>query len=193
MANLTTREKLLLKGFDLFLASGYNATGIQEITDAVNVSKGSFYNHFKQKEKFAVEMIDNFANQLTKEHQIAFSNKKLKPLKRIEKFYGGKIKNIAGKKLFHKGCVISNMCQEVAGNSDKFANSIERAFEGMSKALANCLEEAKTEGTLSADTNTKLLAEFILNSWNGALMRVKASRNSMALDAFKKYLQTLEN
>ena len=60
MAKKSTREDLLKKGFDLFHTNGYHATGIQEITDTVGVSKGSFYNHFKKKEKFAAEMIDNF-------------------------------------------------------------------------------------------------------------------------------------
>lgn len=189
--NLTTREKLLKKGFDLFLTQGYNATGIQEITDAVNVSKGSFYNHFKKKEKFAVELIESFANQLAYEHHLALSNKKLKPLKRIEKFYFQKIKSILGRGYFLNGCIISNMCQEVAGNSDLFARVINKAFEGMRGALENCLDEAKADGAISVNTNTGLLAEFILNSWNGALMRVKASRNSKAFDAFKKYLQTI--
>ena len=37
-------ERLIAAGLDLFLNQGYNATGIQQLTDHARVPKGSFYN-----------------------------------------------------------------------------------------------------------------------------------------------------
>ena len=193
MTKNNTREDLLQKGFDLFHIKGYNGTGIGEITGAVKVSKGSFYNHFKKKESFVIEMLDNFGEILATEHQQILSNPKLKPLERVKQFYESKTKSVIQVTQFKKGCIISNMCQEVADNSELVAKSVDQAFEGMRIALSNCLEEAKTLGSIDTDEDTELLAEFILNSWNGALMRVKASRNSKALDAFLRYLNSIGN
>ena len=169
MAKNSTRESLLQRGFDLFHTNGYHATGIQEITDTVGVSKGSFYNHFKKKEKFAAEMIDNFGKQLASEHKEALSNPKQKPLERIIKFYKAKTTAVIHIEHFRKGCFISNMCQEIADQSELIAKSIDLAFNGMTQALADCLEEAKNEGSISPETNTEYLAEFILNSWEWRL------------------------
>jgi TetR/AcrR family transcriptional repressor of nem operon len=188
----TTRDKLLQNGFHLIRKNGYNATGIKEITDSINVSKGSFYNHFNKKEKYIVELLDNYGRQLVSEHQIALSNKNIKPLQRIENFYNEKIENVIHKERFLKGCLMSNMCQEEADKSDLIAQSIDITFDGIQQALINCLDEAKKIGSISAITNTEQLAEFILNSWNGTLMRVKASRNSKAFDAFRSYIQKLK-
>lgn len=187
----TKREQILKEGFELFHAQGYHATGIKEITDAVNTSKGSFYNHFKKKENFAIELIEDFGKQLIQEHQEALNRKELTPFKRIEHFYITKIETVTHKLHFQKGCFLSNMCQEEADKSETMAKSIDFAFNGMQQALSKCLKEAINQGEIKNNLNTDLLAEFLLNSWNGALMRVKASRNSKALEAFQEYIKSL--
>lgn len=59
-----TPHQLLIAGRELFSRHGYNATGIQQITDLAGVPKGSFYNHFDCKETFAVAIIDQYAAEL---------------------------------------------------------------------------------------------------------------------------------
>src|SRR5688572_13073976 len=54
-------ERLLAAGLELFLRQGYNATGIQQITDQAGVPKGSFYNHFDSKEAFGAAIVDRYA------------------------------------------------------------------------------------------------------------------------------------
>ena len=56
--------RLTQAGRDLFSRQGYNATGIQQITDHAGVPKGSFYNHFESKEVFAVAIIEQYAEHL---------------------------------------------------------------------------------------------------------------------------------
>ncbi|TYA71532.1 TetR/AcrR family transcriptional regulator [Seonamhaeicola marinus] len=187
----TTKENLLQKGAELFLLQGYHATGIGEITNAIDVSKGSFYNHFKKKEKFVVQILDDFGTVLAKEHTDALSDIKYTPFNRIVVFYEEKINKVIHSEQFLKGCLISNMCQEIADKSDMIAQSIDKAYVGMHKALKNCLEEAKKSNQITDNVDTDLMAEFIINSWNGALMRVKASRNSKALDAFLEFLKSI--
>ena len=63
------RDNLLNQGVTLLMKQGYHGTGLQEILDAVNVPKGSFYNYFGSKEDFGAEVIqhyiDPFITQLT--------------------------------------------------------------------------------------------------------------------------------
>ena len=63
------RDNLLNQGVTLLMGQGYHGTGLQEILDAVNVPKGSFYNYFGSKEDFGAEVIqhytDPFIAQLT--------------------------------------------------------------------------------------------------------------------------------
>ena len=54
------RENLLNHGVALLMQQGYHGTGLQEILDAVQVPKGSFYNYFGSKENFAAEIIGHY-------------------------------------------------------------------------------------------------------------------------------------
>ena len=54
------REGLLNQGVVFFMNQGYHGTGLQEILDAVNVPKGSFYNYFSSKEEFGAAVIQHY-------------------------------------------------------------------------------------------------------------------------------------
>ena len=51
------RENLLTQGVTMLMGQGYHGTGLQEILDASNIPKGSFYNYFGSKENFGAEVI----------------------------------------------------------------------------------------------------------------------------------------
>lgn len=53
----TTREKLLQTAHDLFYRDGFHAVGLENILDAVGVSKTTFYNHFESKEDLFLEVL----------------------------------------------------------------------------------------------------------------------------------------
>ena len=55
-----TRQKILEVGAEIIHLKGYNHTGLQEILQAAGVPKGSFYNYFKNKEDFGLQVIDFF-------------------------------------------------------------------------------------------------------------------------------------
>ena len=51
------RENIIHESMKLFSLKGYINTGINEIIDAVNSSKGGFYNHFTSKEELFHEVL----------------------------------------------------------------------------------------------------------------------------------------
>lgn len=46
-----TRERLLAAGWTLYLSKGFEATTVEEITNAADVAKGTFFNYFSSKEE----------------------------------------------------------------------------------------------------------------------------------------------
>lgn len=46
-----TQERIIEASVKLFLEKGYEQTTIQDILDALNLSKGGLYHHFKSKEE----------------------------------------------------------------------------------------------------------------------------------------------
>ena len=47
--NMNTKEKILLISLHLFAQNGYEATSVADIAEAVGVTKGALYKHFKNK------------------------------------------------------------------------------------------------------------------------------------------------
>ena len=57
-----TKQNLVDAGSQLFLERGYNETGLNDILAAAGVPKGSFYHHFRSKEDFALEVVDQYGH-----------------------------------------------------------------------------------------------------------------------------------
>ncbi len=50
MSQPTTRERIEEKADELFYEAGFGATSFADIADAVGISRGNFYHHFKSKD-----------------------------------------------------------------------------------------------------------------------------------------------
>lgn len=60
----STRDRLMKAGKRLFGERGYHSVNIHEITDAANLSVGTFYKHFESKEVFFREQILSAGHEL---------------------------------------------------------------------------------------------------------------------------------
>jgi len=56
----TTKNRIIQKGAELVYLKGFNNTGIQEVLQAAEVPRGSFYFYFKNKEEFGLCLVDYF-------------------------------------------------------------------------------------------------------------------------------------
>lgn len=59
-----TRRRILDSAVDLFDESGYGETGLADILQRAEVSKGAFYYHFDSKEAVAVAVIEEYRHRL---------------------------------------------------------------------------------------------------------------------------------
>ena len=61
-----TKQRLIEAGLAMLLEHGYGSLGVQALLDATGVPKGSFYHHFKDKEDFALTVIDTYIGEVHK-------------------------------------------------------------------------------------------------------------------------------
>lgn len=59
-----TRRRILDSAVDLFDELGYGETGLADVLQRANVSKGAFYYHFDSKEAVATAIIEDFRHQM---------------------------------------------------------------------------------------------------------------------------------
>lgn len=59
-ARPSTRDRIVAASFQLFLAHGFDGTGLSQILSATGLSKGAFYHYFPTKEALYREVIESF-------------------------------------------------------------------------------------------------------------------------------------
>jgi TetR/AcrR family transcriptional regulator, transcriptional repressor for nem operon len=178
-----TRLELLEVGTDLILEKGYNHCGLDEILKAAGVQKGSFYHFFKNKEDFALQVVDAYAEQRLEQLDRDLGDADYRPLERLRHFFEGAARRHRDRG-YRKGCLFGNLGQEMADQSEVFRTRLEEVLSLYRAKIANCLREAQSAGELRTDLKAELLAGFCLNSWEGALLRMKVAKGYEPLEDF---------
>jgi TetR/AcrR family transcriptional repressor of nem operon len=180
---VTTRTALIEAGTQLILEKGYNNTGLEEILKEAKVHKGSFYHFFKNKEDFGLQVVAEYAAVRLGSLDEQLNNQELGPLARLRRYY-----ELAGHRHqrlgYRKGCLFGNLGQEMADQSEVFRTRLEDVLSEYRAKIARCFREAQRVGDLRADLDVDRLAGFCLNSWEGALLRMKVAKSYEPLDDF---------
>src|SRR3954471_15803973 len=87
MRQTDMRQHLLATGLKVLHARGFNGCGVQEITTAANVPKGSFYNHFDSKEQFGAEVLGRYWEERASRGQAILSDESKPPLERLKTYF----------------------------------------------------------------------------------------------------------
>lgn len=185
----SAREKIIAVGVEIVAVSGFNATGIDAILKAAGVPKGSFYHHFGTKENFGIEVINLFAENYTRKLHGYLDDETLTPLQRIRRYLEESIERTVQDN-FSKGCLIGNLGQELAAQSERFRCRLEEVFHDWLGLFAKCLHEAQQVGELNPGLDPQLLAGFLLSGWEGAILRAKVMRSPEPLKQFVNVLFT---
>ena len=183
MARGQTKERLLDIGRDVFLELGYHHAGIEAILQAAGVPKGSFYNYFQSKEDFGLQVIDHFAACHDAELDRSLGNAGVSPAERIRSYFEVVIAHLEAGEC-RRGCLIGNLSQEMAAQSETFRARLEEVFSRWVDRFADCLRQAHAAGQLTSDEDAATVAEFWLNSWQGAILRAKIMRSTAPLRTF---------
>lgn len=56
----STRDRIVAASFQLFLQHGFDGTGLSQILNATNLSKGAFYHYFPTKDALYREVVESF-------------------------------------------------------------------------------------------------------------------------------------
>jgi TetR/AcrR family transcriptional repressor of nem operon len=186
-ANPDTRSKLLEKGGDLLSRSGFNATGVQEITSAAGVPKGSFYNYFESKEAFAVEVLGEYWGSVAESYGPLLRDKTTPPLYRIANYFRG-LAEFHRRHRYASGCLIGNMALEVTPSSADVRAKLMTVYREWSEQLADCLQEAQTRKELASTKDPKQLAVALIDTFEGTVMRAKVERSGKPFESFERYV-----
>lgn len=177
----STKQRLIQSGLQMLLEHGYNDLGIQALLAVTGTPKGSFYHHFKDKEDFALQVLDAYMTQVHAGLDMCLSDASRPPLDRVRHFFELTMQSY--EKEGYLGCLMGGLGQELSGVSDVFRRRIDDCLSTISARMAACLDEARQKGDIPVDCDARRMAELLVDCWEGAALRSRLRRNPAPLNA----------
>ena len=184
MARPSAREEIVQAGLKCLVEKGFNAVGVQDITDAAGVPKGSFYNHFQSKEALGVEIVERYgANQTRRE---ILTDPTVAPLQRLRRHFD-RISALYVESRFARNCILGGFSAELANQSETIRESLRKLYGQWTKDIEATIAEAQAKGEIVNRAKASDLAAFLLDSYEGALLRARVERSRKPFDRFMKF------
>lgn len=175
-----TKQRLLEAGLRMLLEHGYNDLGIQALLAATDTPKGSFYHHFRDKEDFALQVVDAYMAQVHAGLDACLHDPSRPPLARVRHFF--ELTEQKYREEGYMGCLLGGLGQELSGVSEVFRRRIEACFAAIAARIAACLAEARRRGEIPAGCDPRQMADILVDCWEGAALRSRLRRNPAPLN-----------
>ena len=185
MGRPSLREKLLDAGFKTIWNNGYAASGVREIVSEAGARPGSFTNHFASKEEFAAEVLDRYFAYVSGLVEAALARDGTPPVGRLRRYLDVITSNLEAHD-WARGCMIGNLSLETAVHSEPLRLRLVSIFERWREPFADCIAEGQAAGDITDAFSAADLADFLLSSWQGAMLRMKVERSPEPLERFKR-------
>lgn len=171
------KDRIIKESIQLFLQKGFKGTSIQNITDALGITKGAFYWHFKSKDELLNTIIEKFEKELINgllEHMKGFEGDFVKTFREYHKYINEYARNNG------ELCVLSTtLAAEISGSGTSAEKKIKAVYSKYIGFINSLLEEGKKEKFFSDTFDTLLNAHIILAIHNGILLQWFMNRKTI--------------
>jgi TetR/AcrR family transcriptional regulator, transcriptional repressor for nem operon len=184
MTKPSLRNQILDAGLKVMFRKGYIGAGVRDIVAEAQAPQGSFTNHFRSKEIFAREVLDRYFEHTRGLVAQALDDKSLSGRERLRRYLDIITARLAADG-FIRGCLIGDFSLEAIPHSEMLRTRLVEIFAQWRAPFAACIAEAQAAGEIATTFTANDLAEFLLASWEGAILRMKVERSAAPLERFK--------
>lgn len=168
------RERILSTAMVLFHRQGYNSTGINQIIEDAEVSKASFYQHFKSKDELCIEFLDRRYAYWVSELESFTSGAQTLEEKFLKSF---DFLIYMNEKEDFRGCSFLNILSEIPGEKTE-----------IHKVIRN---HKNTEGCLYAGSQRPFLSDHIYLLFESCILTSQLYRSNELIETSKIIVQNL--
>lgn len=168
-----TRQMIIEQSAPIFNKKGIAATAMSDIMEATDLSKGSLYVHFDNKDALAGVVVD---------HTLAFLREKT--IAAINRFDHPKEKLFAYIDMYRNplnppvtgGCPMLNFGMEVDDQNEVFREKIAGAVNRSQQLIIDIIVQGVREGVFKADWNYKEFATLMFAMIEGGILISRTTR-----------------
>lgn len=164
---------------------GYVGSSVRDIADEAGVPLGSFTNHFRSKEAFALQVVDRYYASIEQVIGQTLADPARSPIERLRAYLDA-ISDLMAAEDWRLGCLLGNFGIETAGSSELLRTRLVEIFAQWKQPFAAAMRDASACGEIASGLDAEDLAEFLLAGWQGAIMRMKVDRSPEPLQRFRR-------
>ena len=183
-----TVEKIIVFSSELFTKQGYEKTSMQDIVDALGMSKGAIFHHFKSKEEIFLAVIDRQSEYIKRQLQIWVEE--MEGFTAREKLIGILNQNLHDFQAHALDGVLTARAQ-----SPQFVlSSMRESMNNAAPVFADIMREGQVDGTITTDFPDECAELFLLllNMWcDPAIFTCDISRLTMRFRCLQQLMANM--
>ena len=184
----SAKHHLLDCGERLIANKGFVGVGLSEILSTANVPKGSFYHYFSSKERFGEELLSRYMDGYLTRLDTLLSDDGTPARARLMRYWA--LWNSSSCEVAAEGCateanpkcLIVKLSAEVADISETMRLTLRGGTDRVVQRIAQCLEEARADGSVASSLVAKDVALTLYALWLGASLLAKLRRDNSPFD-----------
>lgn len=193
-AKSDSKRKLLEAALTVIRSKGYGAARVDDICEEAELTKGSFFHHFRSKEDLAVAALKSCSASMDAQFASAPYHGYENPLDRVLGYIDFRSDMIQGDAPDY-ACLVGTMVQETHDNSPAIRNACERCIFDHAAELAWDLAAAKRLRVPDADWDPMDLAIHSQAVFQGAFIVANAQESRdvavRSVRHLRKYIEFL--
>lgn len=180
--NENTKDKIIELAEEFILTNGYNNFSYNDISEVIGIKKSSIHYHFKAKEDLCIAFIEKYNERFikwtTKIENLSCKEK----LKKFGDLYISLSHNCT------RICPFGMLASEYPLLSTNIKRSLSQTLNNIEKWIQNVLISGKKEENFSLPASVEVTSHIVLNSYSGALKRVRMNNN---IDILKSMISSI--
>ncbi|MCK5702400.1 MAG: TetR/AcrR family transcriptional regulator [Cyclobacteriaceae bacterium] len=184
-----TKRYITERTAEIFNKKGFVGTSLTDLTNATNLTKGSIYGNFQNKEEVAISafnynyqyLIKRFASKLSAEKN---SKEKLISFLNVYEEMYDDLMRIGG-------CPILNNAVDTDDTNSKLRSLSVKAFKDWGSNLKSIINAGKAAKEIYDSTDAQYYADLFIATIEGSLMLSKATGEKHYFDHAIQHLQSI--
>jgi TetR/AcrR family transcriptional repressor of nem operon len=180
------RDSLISVGEELFISNSFNSVGLNDILKHAGIPKGSFYHYFESKEDFALQVVEQYHKASHAALEELLQDASLDAYQQLKTFFENNVEHFCDVG-YCQGCLMANLSQEVADVNERMRCKISMLSTEMVDKVSEGLQRLQNNELNLGHLKPCEAAQVVMNSWMGAVMKMKLEKSREPLDVFMKF------
>lgn len=173
-------DQALAKAMDIFWQKGYHATSIDDLTKAMQITRGSLYKAFNDKKSVFIAAFERYVSggAVGKfEQKLALGSSSLDLIIKLMEHYA----RVSSAESGTKGCLVTATAMEMLPHDPEISELVNSALQRIRRFLTKAIAQAKSDGLLDSALDEEAAALFVLSVIQGMRVLGKTERTEQEL------------